>query len=89
MPNHDPVRFPAHYRRGKFQVIEIIESSVDGIDYNKGAALKYLLRAGGKDDAVQDLKKAAWHALRAAELIIAEREGRAPKSPEKTLPEDA
>lgn len=89
MTKHDPVRNPRHYRQGRFQAIEIIEATVDGVQYNKGAALKYLLRAGRKDDAVQDLRKAAWHALRAAELELARRERRPPKSPEKTLPEGA
>lgn len=45
------------------EVIQIIEAF--GLDYHRASALKYLLRAGNKDDEMQDLKKCAWFVNRA------------------------
>lgn len=56
------VNHPDHYQGNKFEVIDIIE------DYNlgfcMGNAIKYLLRAGKKDDEIQDLNKALWYVQR-------------------------
>ena len=53
------VDHPAHYNRGKYEAIDIIESLE--MNFNLGNALKYLFRAGHKDDIIQDLKKAKWY----------------------------
>ena len=55
----DMVNHPAHYTSTKFEVIDIIEEF--GLDYHLGNVAKYLLRAGKKDDIVQDLSKARWY----------------------------
>lgn len=53
------VNHPSHYQGKRFEVIEIIEDF--DLGFNLGNALKYLLRAGKKDDKAQDLKKAIWY----------------------------
>ena len=58
-PSSDMVNSPSHYKGHKFEVIDIIEDF--DLNFRKGNALKYLLRAGHKDDYVQDLKKAIWY----------------------------
>jgi hypothetical protein len=45
-----------HYRGTAIQPWDIIDDH--GLDYYRGNALKYLLRAGKKGSAVQDLRKA-------------------------------
>lgn len=61
------VNHPSHYKGNKFEVIDIIEDY--DLNFNKGNALKYLLRAGHKDDYVQDLKKAIWYLNREIETL--------------------
>ena len=53
------VDHPTHYNRGKYEAIDVIEDWQ--MNFNLGNALKYLSRAGHKDDIVQDLKKAKWY----------------------------
>lgn len=52
---------PTHYRTRTVQPIEIIE--MYGLDFSRGNALKYLLRAGSKlgEDKTDDLLKAIWY----------------------------
>ena len=45
-----------HYRQNKVQPWDIVDDW--GLDFYRGNALKYLLRAGRKGPAVEDLKKA-------------------------------
>ena len=47
---------PAHYQRGNIQVWDFIADQ--GLDFFTGNVVKYVCRAGYKDDKVQDLKKA-------------------------------
>jgi hypothetical protein len=66
----DQVNSPSHYTKGRVEAIEIIEDVVAGAPdpvagYLVGQALKYLLRAWHKDNAIQDLQKAAWYLSRA------------------------
>ncbi len=66
----DQVNSPSHYTKGRVEAIEIIEDVVAGAPnpvagYLVGQALKYLLRAWHKEDAIQDLQKAAWYLSRA------------------------
>lgn len=61
---HDPVSAPAHYNWiPGVQPIDIAEH----LPYNLGAALKYIVRCGRKGDAIEDLRKAAWHIQREIE----------------------
>ena len=52
---------PTHYRNQPIQPIEIIDTY--GLDFKRGNALKYLLRAGSKpgEDKSDDLLKAIWY----------------------------
>lgn len=52
---------PTHYRKQPIQPIEIIDAY--GLDFKRGNALKYLLRAGSKlgEEKTDDLLKAIWY----------------------------
>jgi len=84
-PTSDPVNHPDHYQ-GKVECIDAIEGAlgIDGfIDHCRGTAMKYIYRAGrknnskrskkkslkGKDTTVQDLQKAVWYLQRAIKTI--------------------
>lgn len=58
----DPVDHPQHYEQGGMQTIEIVETVIDGLPAKQafflGSLLKYVIRAGKKDDIDQDLAKA-------------------------------
>ena len=53
------VDHPKHYNMGKYEAIDVIEDWQ--MNFNLVNALKYLSRAGHKDDIIQDLKKAKWY----------------------------
>ena len=53
------VDHPKHYNMGKYEAIEVIEDW--GLGFNLGNTVKYISRAGHKDDIVQDLKKSLWY----------------------------
>jgi hypothetical protein len=67
--NGTAVNHPSHYNShpAGVECIAIIEH----FNFNIGAAMKYLWRHGMKpgDTAAQDLRKAAWHAIREAEKL--------------------
>lgn len=64
-PEHDPVNTPAHYRGGMgLEAIDVIEAW--GLGFHLGNAVKYILRAGGKGNRDEDLKKACRYLSRAA-----------------------
>jgi hypothetical protein len=88
-PASDPVNHPDHYQ-GKVECIDAIEAAlgIDGfIDHCRGTAMKYIYRAGrknnskrskkkylkGKDTTVQDLEKGVWYLQRAINAIKQER----------------
>lgn len=50
---------PKHYTRLTPEPIEVIEAW--SLNYRLGNALKYIARAGFKDDRITDLKKAIWY----------------------------
>lgn len=54
------VSHPSHYNTGSIEVIKAIEAWGFGEGFNKGNAIKYIVRAGKKDPLreVEDLKKA-------------------------------
>lgn len=77
----DSINHPAHYNKGKIEVIEFIEDQKMG--YNIGNATKYLCRAGVKNPKkiVEDLKKAIWYVNREIELLESKGEGKTPRRP--------
>ena len=52
---------PSHYggADNPYEAIKIIEAL--GLNFNLGNTLKYIARAGKKDEVIQELKKAAWY----------------------------
>ena len=56
----DPVNHPSHYCEGrKYEPIKVIDDW--GLDFCLGNALKYISRAGRKNDELEDLKKARFY----------------------------
>lgn len=55
---NDPVEHPPHYTQhpSGVECIDIIEH----FNFCRGSALKYIWRAGEKNDELEDLKKARW-----------------------------
>lgn len=54
---HDAVHSPAHYTAGrKYEPKDVIRDW--DLNFNLGSAVKYIARAGRKDDIIQDLSKA-------------------------------
>jgi hypothetical protein len=69
----DSINHPKHYTslpakcecgRG-VECIQVTEH----MDFLRGNAVKYLWRAGHKDDALEDLRKARWYVERAIEKL--------------------
>lgn len=54
---NDPVNNPAHYTYGKIEVIDYILDKE--LDFCLGNVIKYVSRAGHKNNALEDLQKAA------------------------------
>ena len=63
----DAVNHPKHYTDTPFG-LEVIEIT-DKYDFSVGNALKYILRAGKKNDAVEDLEKAVWYLNHKIEMM--------------------
>lgn len=55
----DPVHNPPHYKSGGIEVIDVIEAF--DLNFRLANVIKYVLRAGRKGDALEDLEKAAWY----------------------------
>ena len=70
---NDPVNHPSHYTDGKIEVIDYIEDK--GLGFCLGNAIKYISRAGKKDQSkeVEDLQKAIWYIQRKIEQISKEK----------------
>lgn len=70
-PEYDAVSRPAHYANSSIECIDAMlaargrEATIAFCECN---AFKYIWRTGKKDDAVQELKKAAWYINKAIEL---------------------
>ena len=58
---HDPVNHPAHYTTGKIECIDFIQDK--GLNFCRGNAVKYIVRAGLKDPnkEIEDLEKAIFY----------------------------
>lgn len=60
MTNHDNVNHPSHYCEGRaYEPIDVIEDW--DLGYNLGSVLKYVSRAGRKQNQLEDLKKARFY----------------------------
>ena len=57
--NKEMINHPQHYNMGKFEAIDVIEDWQ--LNFNLGNTVKYISRAGHKDNIIQDLKKALWY----------------------------
>lgn len=59
----DDVNHPSHYTQHKWEVIDVLEEffPTDPLLFNVG---KYILRHEHKENALKDLKKAAWYLAR-------------------------
>lgn len=55
----DPIEHPAHYTFSAIEPIEVIEAWELG--FHLGNCLKYIARAGRKENRLEDLKKARWY----------------------------
>lgn len=55
----DAVNHPPHYQAGGLEAIDVIEAF--DLGFCLGNTVKYVLRAGRKGDATEDLKKARWY----------------------------
>jgi hypothetical protein len=61
--NKEMVNHPQHYggENNPYEAIKVIDAWGLDNDFYLGNAVKYLSRAGKKDNTVQDLKKAIWY----------------------------
>lgn len=66
----DAVNHPPHYNAhpANIECIDVIEH----FSLNVGNAMKYLWRAGLKDDEIEDLRKAQWYCEREIERLTRE-----------------
>lgn len=55
-PESEKVNHPLHYNFSKYEVKDVIRAWA--LNFNLGSAVKYIARAGRKDDIIQDLRKA-------------------------------
>lgn len=62
---NEKVNHPSHYQGKGLEVIQVIESF--DLNFNMGNAIKYILRAGKKDNFEEDIKKAIWYLSREVE----------------------
>ena len=60
----DPVNSPPHYTSGGIETIDYMEAKSTPEEFRghlRLTTIKYLSRAGLKDDTLRDLKKAQWY----------------------------
>lgn len=60
----DNVNHPAHYTSGGIETIDYMEAKSTDEEFCghlRLTTIKYLSRAGLKDDEIEDLEKAAWY----------------------------
>lgn len=69
---NNAIKHPSHYAEGrKYEPKDVIRDW--GLNFNLGNAVKYISRAGRKDDIVQELKKAQEYLQFEIDAIKAER----------------
>lgn len=59
---------PSHYNAGKIEVIDFIEDQ--DLNFSRGNCVKYVCRAGHKNDAIEDLQKAKWYIEREINRLL-------------------
>lgn len=64
---NDSVNHPEHYTYGKIECIDYITDKQ--FDFCLGNAVKYITRAGHKQDAIEDLRKAIWYIEKEIEVL--------------------
>ena len=65
---NDVVNHPSHYAEGrKYEPIDVIEDW--DLGFHLGNTVKYIARAGRKDNIIQDLEKARWYLDRKIESL--------------------
>lgn len=69
----DPVNNPSHYTDGQIEVIDYICDKFDIKSFCLGNAIKYISRAGKKNNEVEDLRKAIWYINHYIEVLTDER----------------
>lgn len=69
----EAVNHPQHYGGADnvYEAIRVIEAW--NLGFCLGNTVKYISRAGKKDDLIQDLRKAAWYLNREIELLTKEK----------------
>lgn len=67
------VHHPAHYTYSEYEPKDVIRGW--GLNFNLGSAVKYIARAGRKDDILQELNKAKEFIEFEIEAIEKERKG--------------
>lgn len=55
----DDINAPPHYISNGLESIDVIEAF--NLGFRLGNTVKYILRAGRKDDRLKDLRKAQWY----------------------------
>lgn len=70
--SHDVVNHPIHYT-GHPSGVECIQIT-EHMNFCRGNAIKYVWRAGEKDDEIEDLKKARWYLDREISRLTAIKE---------------
>ena len=61
------VNHPTHYQGSRYEAIDVIEDFK--LNFCLGNAIKYILRAGKKDDKLKDLQKAMWYLQRECSVL--------------------
>ena len=80
----DPINHPSHYQGDGIECIDAIRAALglNGfVAHCQACAIKYAWRTGKKDDAQQELRKAAWYLTRAADEIEKDAVERVPVAP--------
>ena len=69
---NDAVNHPSHYTDGGIETIDFIEAKK--LPYHLGNAVKYISRAGKKDQnkTIEDLQKAVWYIERYSKVLEGE-----------------
>jgi hypothetical protein len=68
----DPIH-PDHYKGGGIETIDYIQAKLTPeafVGYCRGNVLKYVSRAGQKDDTVQEIGKAIWYLERWRDSLL-------------------
>jgi hypothetical protein len=72
MTAKNPSYGPRYYNRGSIEVWDFIRDQE--LNYHLGNAIKYICRAGHKDDAIDDLNKAIHYLTNERDYLLKESE---------------